>query len=127
MQVIINVIIICNQKVLIVQKKSPSGNPKPVWELPGDLMQPSDISVEHAAVRIVKQELNICIMPGKIHFNHKYKNTLTLTLEGWLCDEREAYGLVPNDYCVGVEWCSIDALDNLTPLTKSQTSILLDK
>jgi ADP-ribose pyrophosphatase YjhB (NUDIX family) len=122
MQIITNSIVTCNDKVLLVKKRSESGIPKTFWELPGGPMVDEDISVEHAAMRSTHDDLGIHTIVTGQWFSNKYKKEVNIVLSAQLCDERDAYQLRPSPRVLKYAWVHRTKIADyeVTPLTRDR-------
>jgi hypothetical protein len=127
MTIIANAIVIYNDKVLLVKKRSDSGRQKTFWELPGGLMNGRDISIEHAAIRTVMDDVGIAVLITGRWFSSNYKNMVNIVLAAELCDERDAYQLLPSHDIVSCAWVNRSDVSTFqaTPLTKDRISSVL--
>lgn len=131
MRINVSVIVVQDNKVLLMQRSLTDDYFAGAWGIPGGYMEDFENTLEETAKREVKEELGVDIIPDQILFNNRNNETETLYLvyTAKLANESD-YPDGPkvseeaNDY----KWASKEDLDILdfTPYTKDRLEKVLN-
>lgn len=131
MKINVSVIVVHQNKILLMQRSLKDDYFPGAWGIPGGYMEEHELTLEETAIREVKEELGIEIIPDTIPFNNRNNETETLYLV------YKAKLKNPSDYPDGpkvseeandFKWASKDELDSLefTPYTKDRLVKVLE-
>lgn len=130
MRINVSVIVVQDNKVLLMQRSLTDDYFAGAWGIPGGYMEDFENTLEETAKREVKEELGVDIIPDQILFNNRNNETETLYLvyTAKLANESD-YPDGPkvseeaNDY----KWASKEDLEILdfTPYTKDRLEKVL--
>lgn len=121
----VSVIVVHDNKILLMQRSLTDDYFAGAWGIPGGYMEDFESTLEETAKREVKEELGIDIMPDQILFNNRNNETETLYLVYTAKLKNSSdypNGPAVSDEANDYKWASKEDLDILefTPYTKDR-------
>jgi ADP-ribose pyrophosphatase YjhB (NUDIX family) len=123
MKINVSVIVVNKSKILLMQRSLKDDYFPGAWGIPGGYMEKEDECLEDTAIREVKEELGIEVVPKSIAFNNKNENTDSLYLVYTAELARNNSNKIKlSDEAHDYKWASKNDLESLefTPYTKER-------
>lgn len=124
MKINVSVIVTNDKRVLLMQRSLTDDYCPGAWGIPGGYMEDVDNTVEDIAVREVREEMGIDIVPKNLVFNNKNldTDTLYLVLSADLKKPGDKDKISLSDEANDYKWASLADMESLefTPYTKDR-------
>ncbi len=126
----VSAIITYKNKVLLMQRDINDKHFPGHWGIPGGGMEDSDESLEAVAIREVKEEVGLLIVPNQIRFNNRFNDVIFIVLTATptkpvnFKDKLKVSSEVYN-----YEWTDLKGLEDkkFTPFTKERLVEVLEE
>jgi 8-oxo-dGTP pyrophosphatase MutT (NUDIX family) len=131
MKINVSVIVVHDEKVLLMQRSLTDDYFPGAWGIPGGYMEDFETTLEETAQREVMEELGVEIVPDRILFNNRNNDTETLYLV-YTAKLKNASdypdGPKVSDEANDFKWASKEDLDSLefTPYTIERLKKVLE-
>lgn len=122
MRVNVSVIIVDEDKVLIMKRPDHDKHYPGCWGIPGGGMDDGDESVAYTGEREVMEELGLDIHADKILDSNKYKDIVFIVMDGWLDENASRTPTMQSTEVADCKWASLSEVRKLdfTPYTKER-------
>lgn len=121
MKINVSIIVVDEDKVLIMRRPDTDRHFPGHWGIPGGGMDDSDDSIERTAEREVMEELGLEVNADKLIDSNKHGDVLFLVVDGWL---EEGSNKIPtlSSEAADYKWASLSDIKKLefTPFTKKR-------